>query len=204
MDASSAISLPNALQSFLFLTFRKKRTCSFCLDGLVSSFALKNVVLYMANNYPDDKMWAEDQLGNRVSEVFAILNFCMKVNCSQVSALLTPYIIPLRTNSVKYDSGKGVLIENGSDGLYYEEDHCLLPEVERFESLFSKDLISKKILQNFFSSLHEYNWCVLEVFDRLNEMLTGLTEKDDEERREYAENPGCLCFQPFTAEDFAK
>ena len=157
----------------------------------------------MANNYPDDKMWAEDQLGNRVSEVFAILNFCIKVNCSQVSAFLTPYTIPLRTHSAKYDSGKGVLIEKGADGLYDEEDHCLLPEVERFESLFTKDLISTKILQNYFSFLHEYNWCVPELFDRLTEMLTGLTEKDDEERREYAENPGCLCFQTFTAEDFA-
>ena len=191
------------IAKFFVPYIQKKENCCFCLDGLVSSFALKNIVLYMANNYPDDKMWAEDQFGNRVSEVFAILNFCMKVNCSEVSAFLTPYTIPLRTHSAKYDSGKGVLIEKGADGPYYEEDHCLLPEVERFESLFTKDLISKKILQNYFSFLHEYNWCVPEVFDRLTEMLTGLTEKDDEERREYAENPGCLCFQTFTAEDFA-
>ena len=188
------------IAKFFVPCIQKKENCSFCLDGLVSSFALKNIVLYMANNYPDDKMWAEDQLGNRVCEVFAILNFCMKVNCSQASAFLTPYVIQLRTLAAKYDSGKGVLVDKGSD----EEDHCLLPEVERFELLFTKDPISKKVLQNFFSFLHEYDWCVPEVFDRLSEMLTGLMERDDEERREYAENPGCLCFQPFLAEDFSQ
>ena len=193
------------IAKFFVPYIQKKENCSFCLDGLVSSFALKNIVLYMANNYPDDKMWAKDQLGNRVSEVFAILDFCMKVNCSEVSTFLTPYIKPLRTHSVKYDSGKGVLVEKGAGGLYYEEGHCVLPEVERFESLFTKDLISKKILQNYFSFLQEYDWCVPEVFDRLTEMLTALTEEDVEERREYAENPGCLCFQTFTTdEDFAE
>ena len=193
--------LAKCIAKYFIPCIQKTENCSRCLDRLVSSFALKNIVLYMANNYPDDKMWSEVQLGNRVCEVFAILNFCMKVNCSLVSAFLTPYSISLHNLSVRYDSAKGVLIEKGIDWLPDVEDHCFLPEAKRFELLFRKDPISKKVLENYFCFLHKSDWCVPEVFDRLNEMLTGLRENDEDERREYAENPGCLCFQPFSSED---
>lgn len=141
-----------------------------------------------------------DQLGNRVYEVFAILNYCMKVNCSQVSAFFLPYIIQLRESWKRYDSAKGVLVNKDlqsdpSD----EENKCFIPEMERFESLFKEDPISKKVLQNDFHFLHQSDWCVSEVFDRVNEMLTALRETDDQERKQYAENPGCLCFELFSA-----
>jgi len=178
-------------------TIQKEGNCSRCRDRLVTSFALKNIVLFMASNYPDDKMWTEDQLGNRVCEVFTILNFCVNLNCGWVSAFLIPYIIQLQGQWKKYDSAKGVLVNKailGEPG--YEENNCLVPGMKRFESLFTEDPISKKILQNYFRFLHESDWCVSELFDRLNEMLTALREKEDQERKEYAENPGCLCFQP--------
>lgn len=191
------------IAKFFIPHIQKKENCSRCLDCLVSSFALKNVVLSMASNYPDDTMWTDDQLGNRVCEVFAILNFCMKVNCSLVSAFLTPYTIQLRTLSDKYDSAKGMLVKKGINWLSNEDqeprDHCFLPEVKRFDPLFREDPISKKVLQNYFCFLQESDWSVPEVFDRLTEMLTGLRENDEDERRQYAENPGCLCFQPFSA-----
>lgn len=177
-------------------TIQKEGNCSRCRERLVTSFALKNIVLFMASNYPDDKMWTEDQLGNRVCEVFTILNFCAKVNCSQVSAFFTPYIIQLEGPWKKYDSAKGVLVRKAILGEpCNEENDCLIPGMERFESLFTEDPISEKILQNYFRFLHESDWCAPEVFDRLNEMLTALREKEDQERKEYAENPGCLCFQ---------
>ena len=180
-------------------TIQKEGNCSRCRERLVTSFALKNIVLFMASNYPDDKMWTEDQLGNRVCEVFTILNFCPKVNCSLVSAFFTPYIIHLEGPS-KYDSAKGVLVRKAIFGEppYDEENNCLIPEMKRFGSLFTEDPISKKILQNYFRFLHESDWCAPEVFDRLHEMLTALKEKEDQERKEYAENPGCVCFQPET------
>lgn len=178
-------------------TIQKEGNCSRCRDRLVTSFALKNIVLFMASNYPDDKMWTEDQLGNRVCEVFSILDFCAKVNCAQVSAFLIPYIIQLEGQWKKYDSAKGVLVSKAIlNESCYEENNCLVPGMKRFESLFMEDPISKKILQNYFTFLHESDWCAPEVFDRLNEMLTALREKEDQERKEYAENPGCLCFQP--------
>ena len=177
-------------------TIQKEGNCSRCRERLATSFALKNIVLFMASNYPDDKMWTEDQLGNRVCEVFAILNFCAKVNCSQVSAFFTPYIIQLEGPWKKYDSAKGVLVRKAILGEpSNEENNCLIPGIKRFESLFTEDPISEKILQNYFRFLHESDWCAPEVFDRLNEMLTALREKEDQERKEYAENPGCLCFQ---------
>ena len=177
-------------------TLQKEGNCSRCRDRLVSSFALKNVIFFMARNYPNDEMWTDDQLGNRVSELFTILNFCMKVNCSQVSAFFVPYIIQFQEPWKKYNAAKGVLVDKDDfdEPCGNMENKCYIPEMNRFDSLFTEDLISKKVLQNYFGFLHESDWCVPEIFDRLNEMLTGLREKDDLEREQYAENPGCLCF----------
>lgn len=192
--------LAKCIAQFFIPTIQKEGNCSRCKDRLVTSFALKNIVLFMANNYPDDTEWTVDQLGNRVYEVFAILNFCMKVNCSQVSAFFLPYIIQLRESWKRYDSAKGVLVnkELQSDPSD-EENKCFIPEMGRFESLFKEDPISKKVLQNYFHFLHQSDWCVSEVFDRVNEMLTALRETEDQERKQYAENPGCLCFELFSA-----
>jgi len=193
----------------------------------------------MANNYPDDKMWTKEQLGDRVCEVFAILNFCTKINFSQISAFFTPYIIKLRTLSEKYDSANGVLeykdtgwsfnkaedplftedpiskkgVQNDSaDGVledkdtgwsFNEAEPCFLPEMKMLDPLFTEDPISKKVLQNYFCFLHESVWSVPEVVDRLNETLTAFMESEESERKEYANNPGCLCFQPYSTSDFA-
>lgn len=177
-------------------TLQKEGNCSRCRDRLVSSFALKNVVFFMARNYPNDEMWTDDQLGNRVSELFTILNFCMKVNCSEVSAFFVPYIIQCQEPRKKYNAAKGLLVDkNDFDEPWGKmENNCYIPKMNRFQSLFTEDLISKKVLQNYFGFLHESDWCVSEIFDRLNEMLTALREKDDLEREQYAENPGCLSF----------
>ena len=231
--------LAKCIAKYFIPNIQKKKNCSRCLECLVSSYALKNIVLYMANNYPDDKMWTKEQLGNRVCEVFAILNFCTKINFSQISAFFTPYIIKLRTLSEKYDSANGVLeykdtgwsfnkaedplftedpiskkgVQNDSaDGVledkdtgwsFNEAEPCFLPEMKMLDPLFTEDPISKKVLQNYFCFLHESDWSVPEVVDRLNETLTAFMESEESERKEYANNPGCLCFQPYSASDFA-
>lgn len=225
--------LAKCITKYFIPKIQKKKNCSRCLDCLVSSYALKNIVLYMANNYPDDKMWTKEQLGNRVCEVFAILNFCTKINFSQISAFFTPYIIKLRTLSEKYDSENGVLeckgtgwsfneaedpiftedpiskkgVQNDSaNGVledkdtgwsFNEAEPCFLPEMKMLDPLFTEDPISKKVLQNYFCFLHESDWSVPEVVDRLNETLTAFMEGEESERREYANNPGGLCFQPY-------
>ena len=89
-----------------FIPRRQKHNCKQCHEGLVSSFCLKNTVFYMIENYPNNDMWTDEYLPNRVLEVFSILNFCMKTNSSNVSAYFTPYIIMLHGYSEKYDPRK--------------------------------------------------------------------------------------------------
>lgn len=97
---------------------------------------------------------------------------------------MKPYIIQLEGQWKKYNSAKGVLVSKAIlNEACYEENNCLVPGMKRFESLFTEDPISKKILQNYFTFLHESDWCGPEVFDRLNEMLTALMEKEDQERK---------------------
>ena len=183
-----------------FIPRLQKHNCKQCHEGLVSSFCLKNIVFYMIENYPNNDMWTDEYLPNRVLEVFSILNFCMKTNSSNVSAYFTPYIIMLHGYIEKYDPRKQLLVESNNhwEGLEPFETPCLLPNgIEQFDTLFCYDHYSKIIIQNYFRFLRESDWRLPEVIDRLHEMLIALREADTDERRYYAENPGCLCFDPY-------
>ena len=176
---------------------QKRDNCKRCHDSLVSSFCLKNIVLYMVENYPSNDVWTDEYLPNRVLEVFSILNFCMKTNSCDVSAYFTPYMIRLHGYSKKYHPGKRLLVDSNDHwvGLEPLETPCLLPDgIEQFEALFCHDHYSKVITQNYFRFLHQSDWRLPDMIDRLNEMLIALREADTDERKYYAENPGCLCF----------
>ena len=179
---------------------QKRDNCKQCHESLVSSFCLKNIVLYMIENYPSNDMWTDEYLPNRVLEVFSILNLCMKTNGCSVSAYFTPYMIRLHAYSEKYEPQKQLLVDSNNhwEGLEPLETPCLLPNaIEQFETLFCHGHCSKSITQNYFRFLHQSNWRLPEVIDRLNEMLIALREADTEKRRYYAENPGCLCYDPY-------
>ena len=184
-----------------FIPRLQEHSCKRCHSSLVSSFCLKNIVLYMIENYPSNDMWTDDYLPNRVLEVFSILNHCIKVNFGIVSGYFTPYMIMLGSYSYKYNPGKQSLVEtdNKWTGLEPLETPCFLPDgIEQFETLFCHDHYSKTITQNYFKFLHQSEWSLPEVIDRLHEMLTALREADTDERKYYAENPGCLCFNILT------
>ena len=87
------------------------------------------------------------------------------------------------------------------EGLEPLNTPCLLLNgIEQFETLFSHDHYSKIITQNYLRFLHQSDWRLPEVIDRLNEMLIALREADTDKRRYYAENPACLCFDPYLKE----
>ena len=192
--------LVKCIAKYFIPRLQKRYSCKRCHNSLVSSFCLKNIVLYMIENYPSNDMWTDDYLPNRVLEVFSILNQCVKVNCGIVSGYFTPYMIMLGSYFYKYNPGKQSLVETGNKRIDSEplETPCFLPDgIEQFETLFCHDHYSKAITQNYFKFLHQSEWSLPEVIDRLHEMLIALREADTDERKYYAENPGCLCFNIF-------
>lgn len=175
---------------------RKRQDCDLCLESMVSSFCLKNIVLYMMHNYPSDAKWTKDQIGNRMIEVFQILNFSLKVNCQNVSAYFLPYKITVDSTTI-YNPEKRAVSEKGMACMSDDEVTpvpCFLPDLEKVINFFGKDQTSAQILNNYRDFLSQSSWSSLEVVDRLVELLGALRETCEESRKEIAENPGSTCF----------
>ncbi|KAK3093331.1 hypothetical protein FSP39_014179 [Pinctada imbricata] len=204
--------------SKLFLPrITKHKDCDRCFDSMVSSFCLKNIVFFMAKHHTDDTLWTDDQLGNRLLEIFVILNFCMKVNQSNVSTFFVPYSIQLDISN-KFNPTDGTMssIENlvyvidehdesGADSSADDESdaddnsagtvvHLPDSNSKKQGKWYEDDPLSKKLLANYFDFMTKEGWSLAQLIDRLNELLTGLRERDESERKEIADNPGCLCF----------
>lgn len=178
----------------------KRQDCERCLEALVSSFCLKNIVLYMMHNYPSDAKWTKEQLANRIIEVFQILNFSLKVNCGIVSAYILPYMIKVGAEFT-YDPEKRAVLDERMAWLGdVASVPCFLPDLDKVIELFGEDQISRRILGNYRDFLSQSRWSSPEVIDRLVEVLGTLRETCEESRKEIAENPGSTCFQMNTGD----
>ena len=190
--------LVKCIAKYFIPRIQKHDSCKRCHDSLVFSFYFKKIVLYMIENYPSNNMWTDDFLPIRVLKVFLILNHCIKTNSCIVSTYFMPYMIRLPESSLKCNPSKQLLVENDNQWVIGSEPlevPCLLPDrIEQFEALFCHDHYSKIVTKNYFKFLHQTEWKLCDVTDRLHEMLLALRETDMNERRCYAENPSCLCF----------
>ncbi|CAG2222734.1 unnamed protein product [Mytilus edulis] len=63
------------VKSFL-PTMEFREHCRRCKESIVSSYTLKNILLYMIHAYPNDWCWSDNHFSTRVIEVFVILKHC--------------------------------------------------------------------------------------------------------------------------------
>lgn len=165
--------------------FQKRTECCYCFESLVSSFCLKNIVLYLINNYKKDSFWTERQLPNRIVEVFAILSMCMKINFQRLSAFFLPYEIQInRTRRFNVEKKSLVKVSSQDD-----EKPCILPNIGEIRCRID-DEISKQALHDYDVFLKSKDWSSAEVICRLSELLSLLRTEDEHEREELRCNPG--------------
>lgn len=170
---------------------RKDMECTSCFNCLVSSFCLKNIVLYMIAHYKEDIHWTVDKLPNRVYEVFYILTFCMKVNCCAVSAFFTPYTLDIEMFNA-YDPEHKCIVD--TSGVTGDRDiQCVLPDFENLKQKI-EDEPSLKALADYEQFLHTSEWRYPEVLCRLTELLTVLITPDIDDRVDMVQEPGWNCF----------
>lgn len=146
----------------------------------------------------------EEQIANRIIEVFQILNFSLKVNCGMISAYFLPYTITV-SSQFTYDPEKRAVSDDRQPWLGADEPSvlCFLPELDKVIELFGEDQISRRIVENYRNFLSHSRWNSSEVIDRLVELLGTMRETCEESRKEIAENPGSTCFQLNTAADYS-
>ena len=183
-----------------FLPKMRKATeiCQYCENGCVPSFCLKQIVFYMMSNYVEDSMWTDDQLGNRLYEVFAILAFCMKVNAGWISAFLSPYQITTNT-SVQHNPERKHLEEAASaeqGETDTKENVCVLPYLTALAQQFENP-VDQQLLEAYSNFLRNKAWKVPHVLCLLEEILSAFTEEDEDDRKACIDSLGItLTFFP--------
>ncbi|MEW8546885.1 MAG: hypothetical protein AB2693_25500, partial [Candidatus Thiodiazotropha sp.] len=174
--------------SSLVPKFKKRENCHLCYESLISSFCLKNVVLYMAANHKKDEFWTDKQLPNRVAEVFSILSFCMKANACEISAFFSPYEMRIASFS-QFDPETRCIVDRCHEFVFEKESACLLPDIQPILDKMN-DTAARKILTDYDKFLSSTEWQFPEVICRLSEVLCGLREEDPSERQNLAREPG--------------
>ena len=182
------------LVSVLLPKLKKKEECNYCFDSLVSSYCLKNIVLYMAANHKEDKYWIAEKLPNRVLEVFNILTFCMKINAGQISAYYTPYQLSIDTE-LKYNPSTRSVTNTALSWYTTTDIPCVLPDLKMIKEQFTEDAASLKALSNYEAFLSTTEWRFPEVIWIVTELLTNLMQVDECLREELVGNPGWNFFE---------
>lgn len=184
--------LCKCIASFLVPKCKKRENCHLCYESLISSFCLKNVVLYMAAYHKKNELWTDKQLPNRVAEVFSILSFCMKTNTCEISAFFSPYEIMIESFS-QFDPETICVVDRSHEFLFEKQATCKLPDIQPILDKID-DAAAQKILSDYEKFLRSTEWHFPEVLCRLDEVLCGLREEDPSGRQDLAKEPGWNIF----------
>ena len=180
--------LCKCIASSLVPKCKKRENCHLCYESVISSFCLKNVVLYMAAYHKKEELWTDKQLPNRVVEVFSILSFCMKANACEISAFFSPYEIRIGSFS-QFDPETSCIVDRCHEFVFEKQAACKLPDIQLILDKMD-DAAAQKILSDYDKFLRSTEWHFPEVICRLAEVLCGLREEDPSERQNLAKEPG--------------
>ncbi|KAL4227187.1 hypothetical protein ACF0H5_015160 [Mactra antiquata] len=167
--------------------YRKRENCDLCMESVISSFALKNTVLYLIDAYKADDLWSGGQLVNRVIEVFAILCMCQKMNCA-LSAFFSPYEIHFSSSRL-FNPESCSLDEKPCEFYGQDKKPCILPNIEEIITKID-DPLSKKALSDYNTFIRQSSWRGPEVICRLYELLSNMRTTDEHEREQMVSDTG--------------
>ena len=165
----------------VFLPKRSKMFgCDRCCHSLVKSYDLKNIVLFMIKNNPDDANWAMDKVCCRLVEVFQILTTCIPEKDADAVATISTCCLPgiLRIDEI---STYNPFIETRgekTDLLFTPDSHKPMyglrspPEYKQYLHTGVSDIDT--VLKEYFEHLHSDHWDTYDLIQRITKLLTML------------------------------
>ena len=126
-----------------FLPKLQKSNCPLCFDTIMPSFYLKMALFYMCDYYRDLQDWGDEQLGNRLIEIFDILRHSLQSVAGHVSYYMVINSSKL-DDKAQYNPSDGTL----TLGIGMEATKpCTLPDSEEILKSVTTVEVTEKALE---------------------------------------------------------
>ncbi|VDI61664.1 Hypothetical predicted protein [Mytilus galloprovincialis] len=132
----------------LFFPQHRKDDCFICSKSIISSYAIKTIIFYMIEFYTDAKYWNEENIGNRLIEVFEILLYSRLIVRDNICYLWRKIEIPLESGPFENVPSRKKAI----DFLATEDVH-ILGKVFEFWQLMGTKTDIKELIKQFIDLL---------------------------------------------------
>lgn len=132
----------------LFLPWVEEDDCFICSKSIIPSYAIKTIIFYMMDFYKDPNNWNEENIGNRLIEVFDILLYSQFTLKDHICYLWRKIDIPNQSGPFKHIPK----MENAIKFLATEDEH-ILRKVSKYWHLMETKTDSKELIKQFLDLL---------------------------------------------------